>query len=88
VSWRFAPSVAPAHRDAVAVGEQRPLPAEFAPVSGAGTGALAAGGSLVLAAVDGALRQVQAHDAVIGVQRLFNQHVEHPGGDPFVASAP
>jgi hypothetical protein len=43
---------------------------------------LAAGGGLVLAAVDGALRQVQSDDAVIGLEGLFDQPVEHACGDP------
>ena len=37
--------------------------------------------------VDGDLGEVEAHDAVIGRQRLFGHGVEHAGFDPFVAAA-
>jgi hypothetical protein len=54
----------PADRDAVAVGYQGPLPAAFAPRStGAWAGTFAAGGCLVLAAVDGAVAQIEPDDA-------------------------
>src|SRR5690606_22635329 len=78
----------PADGDAVPVGEQRPLPAAFAPVNGAGTGPFAARGSLVLAAVDRAVAEIKADDPVIAGDGLVDELVEHARRDPVVAAGP
>ena len=78
----------PAHRDAVAVRRDRPFPAHLGSVCGIRAGALAAAGGLLKRPVNGDLAQVEAHDAVKGLQRLGAELVEHPGRDPLVAAGP
>lgn len=78
----------PGHGDTVGVGEEGPLPAPVAAIHRGAAGSLPSGGCLVLAAIDGAVAQVEPDDAVIGGDGLGREAVEHTGGDPFVASRP
>ena len=79
----------PADRDAVTVDADRPLPAEFAPVSGVRAGAFAAVGGLVqrlpsMATSARSSPMIRSNAASASAREL----VEHAGGDPLVAAGP
>ncbi len=78
----------PADRDAVAVGEDRPLPAELAPIRGVLAGSLATTRAFVQRTVDGDVGEIEADDPVVGRCRLLRDGVEDAGSEPFVAPLP
>ena len=65
----------PTDRYAVAVGQKRPLPPQFPPVSGVFAGTLPTAGGLVLRPVDRGFAQIQTDYPVIGLDRFGDQPV-------------
>ncbi len=64
--------------------QQRPLPAAFASIYGAGASSFTAEGSFVLASVDGAFTELEANDTVIASNGFVGEFVEHTCSDPLV----
>jgi hypothetical protein len=77
----------PAHRYAVTLGGDRPLPAELGPIRWIGAGSLAPIGRLVQRAIQGDIVEVEADDPVEGGKCLGLELLEHACMDPFITSS-
>ena len=74
----------PADRDAALLGQDRPLPAELAPVRRVLPAPLPTCGCLMQAGIDRSLGEVEADDAVVGGDGLVGDRVVDAGCEPFV----
>src|SRR4051812_12437754 len=76
----------PAHRYAVTLGGDRPLPAELGPIRWIGAGSLAPIGRLVQRAMQGDIVEDEADDPVEGGKCLGLELLEYACMDPFITS--